>query len=79
MGDNYGKSNTDLILYLYSILTYAGKVLSGVFGNRETVRILYVEISVNFNFDLRIFSLRTVLIKLIMCVNRWMDVLNSVF
>jgi hypothetical protein len=68
-----------LFLCLYSILTYAGKVLSGVFGNRERVRILYVEINENFNFDLRIFTLRIVLIKLITCVNIRMGVHNSVY
>lgn len=46
-----------------------GKVLGDFSGNREAVRIFYIEINGNCIFDLRVFTLRTVFIELITFVN----------
>jgi hypothetical protein len=64
-----------LFLWLYSILTYVGKILDDFSGIREPVRMFYTKINGNFIFDLRIFTLQTVFIERITFVNRGMGVI----
>jgi hypothetical protein len=48
--------------------------MGGFSRSREPVRIFYIEISGNFNFNLWIFTLLTVFIARITFVNQGMDV-----